>query len=172
MNLFAPTPRQIVRKIVSGGQTGADRAALDVALELGIPHGGWCPRDRWAEDGPLPAKYLLTETPEADPSLRTEWNVRDSDATLIVAHGPLSGGSALTRRLARQARKPCLVVNLWRTPGDAAVAVVAEWLAEHRPKVLNVAGPRGSSDGDLYPAVQGLLLGLFVPAGEKMAEGG
>src|SRR5436309_5940772 len=114
MNLFGPVPRQIIRKIVSGGQTGADRAALDVAHELGIPHGGWAPLGRWAEDGPLDHRYLLDEAPSEDPSLRTEWNVRDSEATLILSHGPLAGGSALTRRLARQYGRPCLVINLWR----------------------------------------------------------
>src|SRR3954470_16119485 len=99
-DLFAPSPRAVVRKIISGGQTGADRAALDAALALGIPHGGWVPKGRWAEDGPLDPRYTVQETPTAVVSVRTAWNVRDSDATLIISHSKLSGGSALTRRLA------------------------------------------------------------------------
>jgi hypothetical protein len=161
MTLFRPTPRQIVHKIISGGQTGADRAALDAAIALGIAHGGWTPLGRWAEDGALDSKYQVEETPSDDPAVRTEWNVRDSDATLILAHGPLTGGSALTRRLARQYGRPCLYVNLWRAPGDEAVAKITEWLNEHRPRILNVAGPRASGDPRLYEAVRALLVSVF-----------
>ena len=93
----------MIRRIVSGGQTGVDRAALDVALSLGIPCAGWCPRGRRAEDGPIDARYPLNETPSTSYAKRTEWNVRDSDATLILARLPLGGGTALTERLARKA---------------------------------------------------------------------
>ena len=85
-------------KLVSGGQTGADRAALDVALELGIDHGGWVPKGRAAEDGRLPSRYRVRETPSEDPAERTERNVADADAALLISHGPLTGGSELTRR--------------------------------------------------------------------------
>lgn len=91
-----------VMKIISGGQTGADRAALDFALTLGIPHGGWCPRGRLAEDGPVPERYILSETPTRAYAVRTEWNVRDSDGTVIFTLGwpPLSGGSLKTWKFA------------------------------------------------------------------------
>ena len=102
-----------VRRLVSGGQTGADRAALDVAIRLGIPYGGWCPRGGRAEDLPDPPGLLgtypeLVETPTTDSSVRTEWNVRDSDATLLLTDRPdsLSGGTALTRDLAVRLGRP------------------------------------------------------------------
>lgn len=161
MKVFSLSPRRIVERIVSGGQTGADRAALDAAIALGIPHGGWAPLGREAEDGCLPSRYQLLEAPTAEPALRTELNVRDSDATLILAHGTLRGGSALTRRLARQYGKPCLAINLERDSGDAALEQIVRWLAEHQPRVLNVAGPRASGDPRIYGAVHGLLLRLF-----------
>jgi hypothetical protein len=128
-------------RIVSGGQTGVDRAALDAAIELGIACGGWCPRGRLAEDGPLPERYPLRETPSSAYAQRTEWNVRDADGTLVLHRGPLSGGTALTVALARRLGKPCLLVDLARPPDAEAVR---RWLAEHRVAVLNVAGPRES----------------------------
>ena len=96
----------MLRKIISGGQTGADRAALDAAIELGIPHGGWIPKGRLTEDGPLPDRYQLVEMPTASYPKRTEQNVIDSDGTLIVTHGKLTGGSALTQKLARSMDAP------------------------------------------------------------------
>lgn len=144
----------VVRRIVSGGQTGVDRAALDVALELGIACGGWCPRGRLAEDGTIPERYPLRETPSADYSQRTEWNVRDSDATLILYRGRLAGGSALTEELARRHGRPCLALELG-TP-DGALAVRG-WLRERRVAVLNVAGPRASDVLDLYAPAAALL---------------
>jgi len=128
-------------KVVSGGQTGVDRAALDVAIELGIPHGGWCPRGRLAEDGPIPARYELLETESSAYPLRTERNVADSDATLILFRGPLSGGTKLTLRLAERYGKPRLAVNLDCAQSSAEVR---QWLADAAVQVLNVAGPRES----------------------------
>ncbi|HHQ40937.1 MAG TPA: molybdenum cofactor carrier [Chromatiales bacterium] len=128
-------------RILSGGQTGVDRAALDAALALGLPCGGWCPRGRRAEDGRIPARYPLTETPERDYRFRTEANVRAADATLILAEGPLTGGTALTLRLARRAGRPVRVVDLARAPDPAALA---PWLRARGVRVLNVAGPRES----------------------------
>ncbi len=128
-------------KIVSGGQTGVDRAALDAAMELGIPHGGWCPRDRRAEDGRIPARYQLTETESPEYQVRTERNVLDSDATLILCRGKPTGGTELTRRLCKRQQRPCLVVDLGQPP---ELAAIRRWLAQHRVRTLNVAGPRES----------------------------
>lgn len=98
-----------LERIVSGGQTGADRAALDVAIRYGIPHGGWCPRGRTAEDGRLDPKYNLTQTPGESYIQRTEWNVRDSDGTVVFTLSPdASGGSLETIRFAARHGKPCL----------------------------------------------------------------
>src|SRR5437660_8666127 len=97
-------------KLISGGQTGVDRAALDVALELGLPCGGWCPRGRKAEDGVIPDRYPLAETPSPSYRQRTRWNVRDSDGTLILVRGRPTGGTALTLASARRLGKPVLVV--------------------------------------------------------------
>jgi hypothetical protein len=132
----------MIAKIVSGGQTGVDRAALDAAIELGIPHGGWCPKGRRAEDGPIPACYALMETPLEDYPQRTEWNVRDSDGTLVLTSGLLGGGTLMTIQVAEMLGKPCLVVDL-----DAGwpVAEVVEWVEAKRISVLNVAGPREST---------------------------
>ena len=131
---------------------------MDAARLLALPHGGWVPRGRWAEDGPVPPWYQLVETPSPQPRQRTRWNVRDSDATLIVSHGPLRGGSALTRRFARELGKPCLVLNLDRLSPVAARRRLLAFLSRHQPATLNVAGPRASHDPRIYAAVLDLLL--------------
>ncbi len=143
-----PAPRRLrlVERIVSGGQTGVDRAALDFALEHGIPHGGWCPLGRRAEDGTIAARYELEETPDADYDQRTGWNVRDSDGTAIFSVSPeLTGGSALTRDLAVALGKPWLHLAKERDAVSAA-AKLAEFIRRHQIKVLNVAGPRLSTE--------------------------
>ena len=131
-----------LRKIVSGGQTGVDRGALDAAILLGLEHGGWCPRGRLAEDGFLPPQYQLTELASCDYSVRTEQNVIDSDGTLILYRQRLTGGTALTNRLAKAHGKPLLRIRL-----DQPVQYhqVCRWIAEQHIAILNVAGPRGSS---------------------------
>ncbi len=149
-------------KIVSGGQTGVDRAALDVALALGLPVGGWCPRGRRAEDGRIPDRYPLVETPERNYQTRTRRNVEDSDGTLILNQGPLDGGTALTVDDARQGGKPCLVVALETGIEPAAFRA---WLAAHRITVLNVAGPRESKRPGVCAATCRLLEALLRPAG-------
>jgi len=136
-----------VTRIISGGQTGVDRAALDVALALGIPCGGWCPKGRRAEDGVIPAHYPLTETTSKDYRVRTRRNVRDSDGTLILSRGPLSGGSALTRKLAKEMDKLFLVVDLAQRPRASEVRV---WIASNNIHTLNVAGPRESNQSGIY----------------------
>ena len=131
----------MIKKIISGGQTGADQAALDVAIELDIPHGGWIPKGRLTENGPLPDQYQLREMPTDSYPKRTEQNVIDSDGTLIVSHGKLDGGSTLARKLAKKHGRPCLHVNLRRKSAYEAAEEIREWIRTHRIKVLNVAGP-------------------------------
>lgn len=128
-------------KIVSGGQTGVDRAALDVALELGIPCGGWCPKGRRSEDGGIPSKYPLEESKSADYRQRTEWNARDSDGTLILTIGKVTGGTALTVGFAQKHKQPCLVVDMNLQINATAVR---QWIADNQIHTLNVAGPRES----------------------------
>lgn len=151
-----------LKRIVSGGQTGVDRAALDLARELEIDVGGWVPKGRLAEDGPLPEWYPLTETPSADPSQRTEWNVRDSDATLIVSEGDLTGGSALTAQLAERLGRPCFHADLKKWAPIELIEAIANWLAQHQIGVLNVAGPRLSIDPGVYAKARALLLPVFL----------
>jgi len=136
-----------MRKILSGGQTGVDRAALDVGLALNIPVGGWCPQGRRAEDDIIPDRYPLVETPEADYDTRTRRNVEDADGTLILNRGALDGGTALTVTHARQIGKPCLIVAL-----EAGIepAAFRDWLDENHIAVLNVAGPRESKRPGVY----------------------
>lgn len=143
-----------MRRIVSGGQTGVDRAALDVALARRLACGGWCPKGRRAEDGVLPARYPLQETPHEAYAQRTEWNVRDSDGTLILTQGPLEGGTALTEEIARRVGKPCLIVDLDYGVGPE---VVQEWVDAHQLQVVNIAGPRESKRPGIYQAASAWL---------------
>ena len=147
-----------VDRIVSGGQTGVDRAALDVALELGIPCGGWCPRGRKAEDGTIPLRYPLQEADSAAYSQRTVLNVRDSDGTLILVGGPIRGGTSLTRKTADRLGKPCLVVDVRSAPD---CPTVRGWLRDHAIGVLNIAGSRGSQQPGVKRAATRFLRELF-----------
>ena len=147
-------------KIVSGGQTGADRAALDFAIERGMPHGGWCPKGRRAEDGLIDAGYRLKETPSENYAQRTEWNVRDSDATLIFSLGAeLEGGSQLTADLARDYRRPWAHIH----PED--VGALATFLGDApQIRVLNIAGSREDREPGIYEFTKRLLQ-QFLGAG-------
>lgn len=147
-------------KIISGGQSGADRAALDAAIHLGIPHGGWLPRGRKCEDGPLPRRYALLELESSSYRDRTEKNVLESDGTLIVSFGPLTGGSALTEALAIRHDRPCLHLDLDYPDPTRAAAAVTAWLHTHRINILNVAGPRASGEPRIYQAVFELLISI------------
>ena len=147
-------------KIISGGQTGADRAALDAAIERGIPHGGWLPKGRITEDGPLGRDYCLQELDSCRYRDRTEKNVKESDGTLIVSYGPLTGGSALTEALAVRYNRPCLHLNMEYFSLDDAVAAVEQWLKRTVVKTLNVAGPRASSDERIYETVRKIILSI------------
>lgn len=151
-------------RIVSGGQTGADRAALDAALELGLETGGWVPRGRLAEDGVIPDRYAnLREAGSQLPAVRTELNVRAADVTVIFSHGSLGGGTALTERLARALAKPLLHLDLdGISEKDAAVAL-SEWLARRRPGTVNIAGPRESEDPAIYAAVKRVVMTALGP---------
>jgi len=133
--------------IVSGGQTGVDRAALDVSMDLGLGCRGWCPKGRKAEDGPLPQRYTLRETESSEYSLRTRYNVRDSDATLILNRGELAGGTAATLRFAEEMNRPCLVLQM---DLDPEIGEVLTWIAQGQFRVLNVAGPRESKYPGIY----------------------
>jgi len=124
-----------------------DRSALDVALELGVPAGGWCPKGRKAEDGSLASRYPLTETPSEQYRQRTEWNVRDSDGTLVLTRGAPAEGTAYTIEAARKLGKPCLVLDLSGAPSQSAAQA---WAEEHKVRVLNVAGPRESKCPGIY----------------------
>jgi hypothetical protein len=153
-------------KIVSGGQTGVDRAALDVALELGIECGGWCPAGRWAEDGPIDARYPLHETPSADPTERTEWNVRDSDATLILTAGTPSPGTELTIEAARGLGRPVYTFHAG-SPED--VGMFRRWLQVYRVGTLNVAGPRESEAPGIHAEARQILMALLGGTNEYAA---
>lgn len=143
-----------LQRIISGGQTGVDRAALDVAREFGLARGGWCPRGRKAEDGPIPTVYPLDETKSAKYAVRTRWNVRDADATLILTTGPPSGGTELTQTIAEQLGRLHLVIDL-NQPTNAVP--VACWLKSHRIMILNVAGPRESTSPGIYNRARDFL---------------
>lgn len=150
-------------KIISGGQTGADLAALDAAIALAIPHGGWLPRGRKTEAGRLPEHYALQESNSPRYRDRTERNIVCADATLICSHGPLSRGSALTEALAIRHDRPFLHVDFELSPAEAATTLVQRWLDNIQPATLNVAGPRASSDPLIYNAVFALLTSLHWP---------
>jgi hypothetical protein len=159
-------------KIVSGGQSGVDRAALDAAIACGLPYGGWCPRGGWAEDFPEPpgllAKYPeLKETPSADPAQRTEWNVRDSDAVLILvdAAGPaVSPGTRLAGRVLEEYPRPVLMLD---PTEPAAAARLSGWLAAQCERfgagfVLSIGGPRESEAPGIYAHALAFLRTAFA----------
>ena len=148
-------------KIISGGQTGADRAALDYAIEFNIPYGGWVPKGRKTEDGRLPEKYRLQEMQTSDYSKRTEKNILAADGTLIVSHGRLTGGSALTQFLAEKHNKSFIHVDMNRMSIDEASEAVRIWLKKNQIETLNVESPRASKDSAIYEATRRLLDAVF-----------
>jgi hypothetical protein len=144
--------------IVSGGQTGADRAALDFAIRTGLPHDGWCPLGRLAEDGPLDAAYLLRETPTAQYAERTVWNVRDSDATVLFTLKPvLTGGTKLTGEVAASMGRPLLHLCAADVGTLEAAVALRQFIAHHKTTRLNVAGPRASQEQDVATYVDAVL---------------
>ncbi|EXJ16319.1 putative molybdenum carrier protein [Imhoffiella purpurea] len=152
-------------RILSGGQTGVDRAALDAALALGLAVGGWCPSGRRAEDGCIPDRYPLTESRSRDYAERTQWNVRDSDATLILCRGALGGGTKLTADLARRLGRPLCVRDLERPLDEEGVLA---WLLTNRIRTLNCAGPRESGAAGIQAQAFDVLRALFAAWGERL----
>jgi hypothetical protein len=148
-------------KVISGAQTGADRAALDWAIFHDIPHGGWCPKDRKAEDAPIAAQYALKETPSASYPQRTQWNVRDSDGTVIFTMATkLTGGSKLTADAAKKLGKPWLHLSAGIY---SAAAALLDFIAANNIEVLNVAGTRGSKEPEVAKFVKRVLDEAFFP---------
>ena len=150
----------MLQKIISGGQTGVDRAALDAAQQLNFPHGGWCPHGRIAEDGPIPTSYSLKETPSPEYAERTEWNVRDSDGTLILTQGKPTEGTALTIDFAQKHHKPFLIVDFLK---EVSLDKINDWIAQNKIQTLNVAGPRASKKPEIYPLAFKLVRNLLLP---------
>ena len=146
----------VIKHIISGGQTGVDRAALDAAMETGIECGGWCPKGRWAEDGVIDARYPLRETDEAEPAVRTRKNVEESDGTLILSPKPLTGGTAITQAFAKERERPVLVIDPFNVRTDQ-VATVFKWIQREKITSLNVAGPRESEAAGVYAVTRVLV---------------
>jgi len=148
----------VIEKIISGGQSGVDRAALDVAMELGLACGGWCPAGRAADDGPIPARYPLQETSNIDHTVRTGANVRDSDATLMLNCGELQGGTAYAVETAKHMDRPVMVVDLDSPP---ELDMIVAWLGQHGVRVLHIGGPREGSRPGIYQQAQQFIRTLL-----------
>lgn len=148
----------MIKQIISGGQSGVDRAALDAAIEAGLSHGGWCPRGRRTEDGILDPRYQMRETDSPDYAHRTKLNVLDSDGTLILNRGALEGGTALTLKLAKDHGKTTYLANPEETD---KLESIRDWLMQHDIEVLNIAGPRESRRPGIYRQSRLMLDQLF-----------
>lgn len=151
-----------IKRIVSGGQTGVDRAGLDAAMAVGLEVGGWCPKGRQAEDGVIPENYPLRETKTRSYTERTCLNVRDSDGTLILHTGSLEGGTKRTLELALQLGKPCLVLNIDEKPDKEKFSA---WVTGQNIFALNVAGPRESKRPGIQKRAAAFLLTLLESVG-------
>jgi hypothetical protein len=147
----------MIKKIISGGQTGVDQAALDVAIKLAVAHGGWIPKGRLTESGPLPAKYSLMETLSSSYAERTEKNVQDADGTLIISRGLLTGGSEYTREMAIKHDRPWLHIDLSQMAAFQAAVAINQWILQNKIEILNVAGPRASKDPSVYKNASDIL---------------
>ena len=158
-------------EVVSGGQTGVDRAALDAAMQLKVSVGGWCPRGRRSEDGRIPEVYPLKETYARSYAIRTDWNTRDSDGTLMVVLDEISSGTRLTISAAQAYSKPVKIVHLdpdpnpglltAENPTEDQIATVVDWIRLHKIRTLNIAGPRGSSSKRIYPESRDFILSVL-----------
>ena len=157
----------MIKRIISGGQTGAERAALDFAIKMDLPHGGWAPKGRLAEDGPIPAQYNLKEMPTKNFPQRAERNVKKADGTLIVSHGKLTRDSDLTLKMAIKHNKPYLHIDLNETSIFEAAEQIIQWVPENHLGILNIAGSRASKDPKIYKAVYELLETIYYMAISK-----
>ena len=153
-------------KIISGGQTGVDRAALDAALAVGFPCGGWCPVDRKAEDGPIPDRYPMSLLTERGERLRTLKNVQASDGTAILFSQSLSGGTKHTRDMCIHEKKPFIVLDATQITVERAIKAVMRFIGENEVQVLNVAGPRESGWTEGYDFAIGVIGGVLARARE------
>lgn len=155
-------------KVISGGQTGVDRAALEVAVFLEIPHGGWCPKGRRAEDGPIPEAFELIETSSFNYAIRTEKNVVESDGTLILFRDVITRGTGLTVKFAKRHQRPYLCINLAdiaeedEDASNAAAEEILNWLVKENINVLNIAGPRESTTPNINSQSHSLLLNTLA----------
>lgn len=155
-------------KIISGAQTGADRAALDVAIELGMDYGGAVPRGRKAEDGPVDRKYdRLTELDTGNYSVRTERNILDANATIVFTKGHPTGGTELTVYLAGEYKKLFLVIDISEHTEEESVELIKDWLQKSKPRTPNIAGPRESKCPGMYGAVFKILSAVLIHHAEK-----
>jgi hypothetical protein len=152
----------MLKKIISGGQSGADQAALDAAIKYNVPHGGWIQKGRKTEVGILPYEYKLKELKSGTHPNYTERNVINSDGTLIISHGKLKGGSALPKKLAQKYNRFCLHIDLNKTPAFIAASKINSWIIEHNIKILNVAGSRASKDPKIYEVVKYIIEGVIL----------
>jgi predicted Rossmann-fold nucleotide-binding protein len=148
----------MIHKVISGGQTGVDRAALDAALARGYEIGGWCPGGRRAEDGSIPSRYPLAETKSRQYPPRTAMTVREADATLVLHLGTLDRASQLALEIAARSHKPCAAFDLAR---PEAVDAARQWLEQIHPATLNISGPRESTQRGIYPRAYGFLARLL-----------
>ncbi len=152
----------MLKKIISGGQIGADQGALDAAIKYNFPHGGCIQKGRNTQSGILPEKYKLKEMPTGSYPERTEQNVIDSDGTVIISYGKIIGGSKLTDKLAEKHLRPCLHVDLNKTAAFIAVSIISSWIDLHKIEILNVAGSRASKDQDIYQDVKFIIEGVIM----------
>jgi len=154
----------MLSRIVSGGQTGADIAALELAVEKNFPHGGWCPRGRRSLAGPIPDCFLLTETPSADYLQRTEWNARDADGTVVLTLDEfLTGGSRKTLEFALLHRKPGLHLSRAKMDTSSAAKALLTFIDEHGIEILNVAGPREAKEPGIHDWTREVLKAALWP---------
>jgi len=146
-----------IKKIISGGQAGAERAALEVAIKLDITHGGWVPKDRLAENGIIPETYQLNEAHSTGNTDHMEKNVLESDATLIISRGGLTGGALIAQKIAIISGCPCLHLDLYMTPVLQSVSIISSWIRLNRIEVLNVTGQKSDPDSIIYQDTENLL---------------
>ena len=152
-----------ISKIISGGQTGVDRAALDAAISLGFKHGGFCPKGRMAEDGIIPVEYKMDEMDTEEYSARTMENVQCSNGTLIIHQSEITGGTALTDEFCKIKKKPLLIINILDEFKEIRVNF-SRWLETNTISILNIAGPR-ESEGQIYKSAKVILIKLLTDHG-------